>query len=200
MIALRVALVLSMAAVPAVAQIQTPEQFFGFVIGTDGELAKYPRVLEYMRHLTANSNRVHYEELGKTAMGNPYVMVRFSSPENLSNLDRLVEINRTLADPRGLGEEEAAQLSEEGRVFLFLYATIHSTEVGNGQTIIEIAHELATGGLVKGSGDPGQHRGADGALPEPGWAGPGHRPLLQVPGHRVLGSVSGSVSQVHRSR
>lgn len=147
--ALRIALFLSMAAVPAMAQIQTPEQFFGFKIGTDGELAKYPRVLEYMRHLTANSNRVHYEELGKTAMGNPYVMVRFSSPENLSNLDRLVEINRTLADPRGLGEEQAAQLSEEGRVFLFLYATIHSTEVGNGQAIIEIAHELATANSSK---------------------------------------------------
>ncbi len=40
MIALRVALFLSMAAVPAMAQIQTTEQFFGFKIGTDGELAK----------------------------------------------------------------------------------------------------------------------------------------------------------------
>ena len=143
--AMRNALFLSLTCVPAFAQvIQTPEQFFGFKIGTDGELAKYPKVLDYMRHLRVNSNRVQYEELGKTAMGNPYVMVRFSSPENLSRLDRLVEINRRLANPRGLSEEEAAELAGEGRVFLFLYATIHSTEVGNGQAIIEIAHQLAT--------------------------------------------------------
>ena len=31
--------------------VQTPTEFFGFEIGTDGELARYPRVLEYLRHL-----------------------------------------------------------------------------------------------------------------------------------------------------
>ena len=142
--AMRVALLLSLATAPVAAQVRTPEQFFGFKIGTDGELARYPKVLEYMRYLSTSSNRVQYEELGKTTLGNPYVLVRFSSPENLSRLDRLIEINRRLADPRGLSESEAMQLTEEGRAFLFLYATIHSTEVGNGQTILEIAHELAT--------------------------------------------------------
>ena len=36
---------LALVVAPAVAQttaIQTPEQFFGFKIGTDGELARYP--------------------------------------------------------------------------------------------------------------------------------------------------------------
>src|SRR5262245_15864887 len=30
---------------------KTPEQFFGFRIGTDGELARYPKILEYLQHL-----------------------------------------------------------------------------------------------------------------------------------------------------
>jgi hypothetical protein len=29
----------------ALAQVQTPEQFFGFKIGADGELARYPKVV-----------------------------------------------------------------------------------------------------------------------------------------------------------
>jgi hypothetical protein len=124
--------------------IERPEEFFGFPIGADGELARYPRVVEYLRHLAEVSDRVMFEERGKSTLGNPYVLVKFSSAENLARLDRLVEINRRLADPRGLSEVEAQRLASEGRPFYLLFATIHSTEVGNGQAIIEIAHRLAT--------------------------------------------------------
>ncbi|HXH06112.1 MAG TPA: M14 family metallopeptidase [Vicinamibacterales bacterium] len=129
---------------PAGAQPRTPEQFFGFRIGTDGELARYPQVLEYMRHLAATTERVRYEELGKTTMGHPYVLVTISAPQNLARLTRLVEITRRLADPRRTTPAEAAALAEEGRPFYLLFTTIHSTEVGNMQGIIEIAHRLAT--------------------------------------------------------
>ena len=124
--------------------IQTPEQFFGFEIGIDGELARYPRVVEYLRHLSDSSDRVMFEERGKTTLGNSYVLVKLSSPENLKRLDRLVDITHRLANPRGLSEAEAMRLAREGVPFYFLYATIHSTEVGNGQTIVEIAHRMAT--------------------------------------------------------
>ena len=77
-------------------------------------------------------------------MGNPYVLATISAPENLARLDRLIEINRRLANPRGLSPAEATKLAQEGRAFYFLYGTIHSTEVGNTQAITEIAHRLAT--------------------------------------------------------
>ena len=124
--------------------IQTPTEFFGFEIGTDGELARYPRVLEYLQHLAERSDRVAYEVRGTTTNGHPYVLVKFSAKANLDRLDRLVEINHRLADPRGLTAAEAEALTREGVPFYFVYATIHSTEVGNGQTIIKIAHRLAT--------------------------------------------------------
>lgn len=129
------------AAPPAV---PTPEQYFGFRIGADGELARYPKILDYFQLLAKQTDRVKYEELGKTTMGNSYPLLRISSPQNLAKFDRLVEINRRLADPRGLSEAEARRLSLEGKPFYFLYATIHSTEVSNGQAIINIVHRLAT--------------------------------------------------------
>src|SRR5947207_8895285 len=86
---------------------QAPEQFFGFKIGTDGELARYPKIVDYLQHLSKTTNRVKFEELGKTTMGNPYVLATISAPENLAKLNRLVENKRRLADPRRLTEAEA---------------------------------------------------------------------------------------------
>jgi len=141
---LALAIAASVPVAAEVADVARPEQFFGFKIGTDGELARYPKVVEYLQHLAKESDRVRFQELGKTTLGNPYVLATFSAPANLARLERLVEINRRLAAPGGLSPEEAMRLSNEGRPFYFLYATIHSTEVGNGQAIIEIAHRLAT--------------------------------------------------------
>ena len=136
---------LLLVSVPVTAQqVPTPEQFFGFKPGTDGELARYPKVLEYFQLIAKQTDRVKFEEIGKTTMGNSYALVRISSPQNLAKFDRLVEINRRLADPRTLSEAEAQKLSAEGKPFYLVYATIHSTEVSNGQAIINIVHRLAT--------------------------------------------------------
>jgi Zinc carboxypeptidase len=124
--------------------VPTPEQFFGFKMGTAGELARYPKELEYFQLLARRTDRVRFEELGKTTLGHPYVLVTISSPANLRRLSRLVEINRRLADPRTTTDAEASRLVQEGRPFYLLYATIHSTEIGNGQAIVNIAHRLAT--------------------------------------------------------
>jgi hypothetical protein len=137
---------LALAAPPITAQtsVPHPDQYFGFKIGSDGELARYPKILEYFQLIAKNTDRVKYEEIGKTTMGNSYALLRISSPQNLARFDRLVEINRRLADPRGLSDAEAQKLSAEGKPFYLVYATIHSTEVSNGQAIINIVHRLAT--------------------------------------------------------
>ena len=124
--------------------VPTPAQYFGFEMGADGELARYPQVLDYLQLLADRTDRVEYEHRGTTTNGNPYVLVKFSARENLDRLDRLIEINHRLADPRGLTDDEAQALVREGVPFYFVYATIHSTEVGNGQAIVDIAHRLAT--------------------------------------------------------
>ncbi|MEW6320854.1 MAG: M14 metallopeptidase family protein [Acidobacteriota bacterium] len=142
LVAAAVALALPLRA--AAQSIPAPDQYFGFSIGADGELARYPKVLEYFQLIAKASDRVTFEEIGKTTMGNSYALLRISSPANLAKFDRLVEINRRLADPRGLSDAEAQALAAEGKPFYFLYATIHSTEVSNGQAIIHIVHRLAT--------------------------------------------------------
>lgn len=129
----------------AASSLPNPETFFGFKPGATGELVKYPEVLRYLQTLADGSDRVIYEEPGTTTEGNTFGMIVVSSPENLANLDRLLEINQRLADPRGLDETEAQALIAEGKPVYFLYATIHSTEVCNIASVTEVAYELTTG-------------------------------------------------------
>ena len=125
--------------------IQSPEQYFGFKIGADGELARYPKILEYFQLLAKQTDRIKYEELGKTTMGNSYPLLR----DQLAGRTWRISIGSsrsTGASPirAGLSEAEAQKLAAEGKPFYFIYATIHSTEVSNGQAIINIVHRLAT--------------------------------------------------------
>ena len=62
--------------------VPTPEQFFGFKIGTDGELATYPKILEYFALLAKQTDRVKFEVLGKTTLGHDYALLRISAPQN----------------------------------------------------------------------------------------------------------------------
>ncbi|GAA3777062.1 M14 family metallopeptidase [Plantactinospora mayteni] len=126
------------------AAIPSPEQHFGFKMGAEGKLAAYPDVLRYLKVVAERSDRVDYETIGRTTMGNEYATVLISAPRNLRRLDRLVEINQKLSDPRNTSPEEARRLAGEGVPFYHLEATIHSSEVGNGQAINDIVHRLAT--------------------------------------------------------
>ena len=86
--------------------IPSPGVFFGFEVGADGCLARWDRVVEYFRLLGGCSDRVSVVELGLSTLGNPFLLVYISSPDNLKNLERYREISHKLADPRGLSDEE----------------------------------------------------------------------------------------------
>jgi hypothetical protein len=61
---------------------------FGFKPGTDRKLADWNELIAYFKKLSAESNRIRYEELGKTTEGRPFIAVTISSADNLAHLDR----------------------------------------------------------------------------------------------------------------
>ncbi|HEX8141674.1 MAG TPA: M14 family metallopeptidase, partial [Pyrinomonadaceae bacterium] len=107
-------------------------------------------IVEYFRRLDAASDRVKFEELGKTTLGAPFVMATISAPENLARLSEFKEIQRQLADPRTLGksgataERRAQQLIARGKTIVLVTCGIHSTEVGSTLSSLLIAHRLAS--------------------------------------------------------
>ena len=60
--------------------------------------------LMYFHKLAAASDRVKFEQLGKSTMGAPFVLATISAPENLARLEEYKKIQDLLADPRKLGQ------------------------------------------------------------------------------------------------
>src|SRR5215213_6982873 len=84
----------------AAAQIPAPKDTLGFTPGDDRKLASWASIVDYFKKLDAASDRVKFEEIGKSTMGAPFVYATISSPENLQDLDRYKRMNAELADPR----------------------------------------------------------------------------------------------------
>ncbi|MFC1476966.1 M14 family zinc carboxypeptidase [candidate division KSB1 bacterium] len=130
---------------PAAAQsIPSPEDFYGFKMGTDGELVHWNKVVEYFHLLASRSDKVIVRDLGESTLGNPFLLAIFSSPDNLRNLEKYRQINKQLADPRGLSESEINNLISEGKYVSAQTYSLHATEVGGINCVSELAHELLT--------------------------------------------------------
>src|SRR6476661_11080186 len=78
------------------ATVQTPEQYFGFRIGSDKKLVRWDKIVEYLQALANGTDRVKFRNLGSTTNGNPFILLEISSAENLRNLDRLKNLERKL--------------------------------------------------------------------------------------------------------
>jgi hypothetical protein len=145
-------LVIALFSSPAQAQtrVPAPEEVIGFRVGDDRKLASWASIVEYFRRLDAASERVKFEELGRTTLGAPFVMATISAPENLARLSEFKEIQRQLADPRTLGKDGAAAdarargLIARGKTIVLITCGIHSTEVGSTLSSMLIAHRLAS--------------------------------------------------------
>ncbi len=72
----------------AFAKIPTPEEVLGFKIGTDRKVADMHQILDYFAKLDKASERIVVKELGKTTMGNPFIVAFITSAENHKNLKK----------------------------------------------------------------------------------------------------------------
>ena len=134
--------------------IPTPNEVLGFTPGDDRKLASWDQVVDYFKRLDQASDRLLFEELGKTTMGKPFVMATISSPQNLARLDEFKKIQEQLADPRQLGvpavrDRKAADLIARGRSIVLITCGIHSTEVGSYLSSMLIAHRLTSSNDVE---------------------------------------------------
>ena len=127
----RFAFLLLFAAAASAATIQSPSQFLGFEVGADRKLADYKQIVSYFHALAAASPRVRVESLGKTTLGEDFIMAVVTSEGNMRNLERIRETARKLADPRGLSEEQIGQLARDGKAIVLVTCNIHSSEIAS---------------------------------------------------------------------
>jgi len=143
-----VALVLTACAPLLLAQngtVQSPADFLGFTVGADNKLARWDKIVDYMRQVSASSNRVRFRDLGRTSSGNPFIALEISSPDTLQNLDRYKAMERRLYFQGGVpSDAERDEIFRSGKVVLLVTCSIHATEIGASQMSLELVHRLAT--------------------------------------------------------
>src|SRR3954470_10518833 len=76
--------------------IPTPEQFLGFKVGEDKKLARWDKIVEYMRAVAVGSDRVKFRELGKSTNNNPFIALEISAPDTIKDLDHFKQLERKL--------------------------------------------------------------------------------------------------------
>jgi hypothetical protein len=125
--------------------VPAPKDLIGFTPGDDRKLASWAQIVDYFKKLDAASDRVQFQEIGKTTMGAPFTYAAISAPENLSKLERYKQINQKLADPRLIKSNPATakKLIAKGKTIVLITCGIHSTEVGSTLSSMLIAHRLA---------------------------------------------------------
>jgi hypothetical protein len=129
----------------AQSRITSPEQFFGFRMGSDRKIARWDKIVDYYRLLEKEAaGKVKVVDMGPSTMGNPFLLVIISASNNMAKLDRLREVNARISDPRGLSEQEVRKLVAEGRAVICQSMSLHATEIGGTQMAPELAYDLLT--------------------------------------------------------
>ena len=141
---LLVASVLAFSGVVHAQDIPSPEEFFGFRMGADRKLAHWDDLLEYYDLINEESDRVLVRDMGPSTLGNRFISIFVSSPENLANLEELKRMNAVLQDPRDHSEAEIEDAIANGKVVFVQSYGLHSSEVAASQAIAEIVYEMAT--------------------------------------------------------
>ena len=136
-------MILTFATVSVAQKVPSPEDVFGFRLGSDYKLADYSQIEDYLIKLDNASDRVKMEEIGETVLGRKMYILFVSSKENLQQLDKWKDISTKLARVQ-VSDEEAAKLSEEGKTIVWVDGGIHSTELAGTQVTPEMAYTLAT--------------------------------------------------------
>jgi hypothetical protein len=123
-------------------EVTSPEEFFGFQLGSDRKIARWDRIVAYFDLLAGQSQRIKVESMGPSTEGNPFLHVIISAESNIADLERLRQINLKLSDPRGIDEATIKSLVAEGKAVVCQSMSLHATEIGGTQMAVELAYDL----------------------------------------------------------
>lgn len=129
---------------PASATVPSPDKILGYPVGTPNKLTYTKDQYRYYRELEKTSPRIKtFIAPEKSEQGREQLLVAVSDEANLAKLARYKEITAKLGDPRTINDEIAKQLIAEGKAIYWASGSIHSTETGSPEMLMEMAYRLA---------------------------------------------------------
>jgi hypothetical protein len=129
---------------PTRSGVPTPKDVLGYHIGAERKLTYWADQQKWYRALEkALPGRVKTTVIGRTEEGREIMLVYVTSESNLKNLEANRANMRRLADPRGLGIDEAKKIIAGTRPHYHLSAGLHSGETSTSEMLMELAYRLA---------------------------------------------------------
>ncbi len=125
--------------------ITKPEDFLGFKPGADFHLANYEQAIAYFEKIAAQSDRMQIFDMGETSEGRRQKYAIISSEANMANLEKYRLINEKLTMSRGVSEEEAKSLADEGKAIVWIDCGLHATEASPAQHALQLAYDMISG-------------------------------------------------------
>ena len=122
---------------PAMAQVQSPEEFLGYPLGST--FTFHHRVAAYFEHVAANSDKVTLQNYGKTYEGRPLMVAFVSSADNLNKLEDIRQDNL-----RRAGMIEGTTSTEVPVVWLSY--NVHGNEANSTEAAMKTIYELVKPG------------------------------------------------------
>ena len=118
------------------AQLQSPEQFFGYKIGD--RFTPHWRVVEYYKHVaTAVPNMVKLQQYGQTYEGRPLMVAFVSSAANISKLENIRSNNLALARVSG-----GSGATTDAPAIVWLSYNVHGNEASSTEASLLTLHAL----------------------------------------------------------
>ncbi len=129
---------------PASDKVPSPDKVLGYTVGAPGHLTYTKDQYRYYRELEKTTPRVRtFVAPEKSEEGKEQLLIAVGDEASLAKLDRYKAITAKLADPRGITDDEAERLISEGKAFYWASGSIHSTETGSPEMLMELAYRLA---------------------------------------------------------
>ncbi len=122
-------------------KIPTPQEHFGFAIGTNYQLATFTQTEAYFKKLGETSDRAKYTVIGKTEEGRDQFMMIVTSAQNQKKLEHYKEISQKLGNA-DINMQEAGKLAGEGKAIVWIDGGLHATETVGIHQLIETAYQL----------------------------------------------------------
>ncbi len=118
-------------------KVPSPAQFLGYPLGE--EYTIYAHTVNYLKALDQASDRVSYNEYGKTWEGRPLVNLVITSPENQRNIESIRKRHLEIVEKGG----DPASLNKNEPLFVSLSYSIHGNEPSTTESAMQVAYRFA---------------------------------------------------------
>lgn len=119
-------------------EITSPEKFLGYQLGEN--FTGYAHIVSYYKQLAKESNRVIYNEYGRTYEDRPLINLIISSEENIQNIDQIQETHLKLLNA---SNSEAQSIMNDQPVFSSFSFNIHGNEASTAEAAMQASYRMA---------------------------------------------------------